>query len=180
MERLTEADKNGNWWLKGLNWNEIRVGHELWPDAAEKLYRALFKLYSYEETEKSPEEILGFEEVAQKMVERVVAVSKQLSEERKRRQWILPEDALPDDNDSVLVTVSGHFGGMSFEDALALATYDGESGWIIDGYPEFEEPDVKAWMQLPEAYESGKTSVPETEPEWKTRMMKTFLGSRRG
>ena len=92
----------------------------------------------------------------------------------------------------MLVTVSGHFGGMIFQDALELAVYDPVVGWIVDGYPEWEEPEVKAWMYLPEAYGSNveQSGVFEAEgvdatkeavyPEWKRKLMQTFLGSRRG
>ena len=99
---------------------------------------------------------------------------------------------LPESGDLVLVTVSGHFGGMIFQDALELAVYDPVVGWIVDGYPEWEEPEVKVWMHLPEAYGSDveQSSIFEAErvdaikeavyPEWKRKLMQTFLGSRRG
>ena len=106
--------------------------------------------------------------------------------------FAIKELFLPESGDSVLVTVSGHFGGMIFQDALELAVYDPVVGWIVDGYPEWEEPEVKAWMHLPEAYGSDveQSGIFEAEgvdatkeavyPEWKRKLMQTFLGSRRG
>ena len=51
MKRLTEKDDLGNWCLKGVRWEQLRAGHVITLDVAEKLYGALCKLRDYEESE---------------------------------------------------------------------------------------------------------------------------------
>lgn len=154
-----------------------------------EMYELQKRLYAYEETGLSPEQIKKLNEFERSQL---VTILKELAAERAKYHWILPEMKLPESGDSVLVTVSGHFGGMIFQDALGLAVYDPVVGWIVDGYPEWEEPEVKAWMHLPEAYGSDveQSGIFEAEgvdatkeavyPEWKRKLMQTFLGSRRG
>ncbi len=187
MERLTELDENGNICLKELNpKNFMKVS---WQKAAEIQAETQKRLYAYEETGLSPEEIKNLNEFERSQL---VKLLKELAAERAKYHWILPETKMPESGDSVLVTVSGHFCGMVFQDALGLAVYDLIDGWTVDGYPEWEEPEVKAWMHLPEAYGSDAvqgslSAVKRAEkaeeaayPEWKRKLMQTFLGSRRG
>ena len=187
MERLTELDENGNIYLKELNpKNFMKVS---WQKAAEIQIETQKRLYAYEETGLSPEEIKNLNEFERSQL---VKLLKEPAAERAKYHWILPETKLPESGYSVLATVSGHFGGMIFQDALELAVYDLIDGWIVEGYPEWEELEVKAWMHLPEAYGSSAEheSVSEVKrvekaeetvyPEWKRKLMQTFLGSRRG
>lgn len=37
MQRLTEKDELGNWCLKGVRWEQLRVGQVLTKDVAEKV-----------------------------------------------------------------------------------------------------------------------------------------------
>ena len=174
MKRLTHERANG-----------IESGY--W--SAEKKETLIARLAEYENTGKTPEEINGFEETARKMAERFVELSKQLSAQKRQNKWISAEEAVPADcGESVLVTVSGRYGNKSFENALELAHYFGNGGWLIESYPYWEDPEVKAWMHLPEEYrnttESGSVSKEERaegimHPDWKERVMQTFLGSRR-
>ena len=135
--------------------NEIKEGY--W--SAEKKETLIARLAEYENTGKTPEEIQGFEDIARKMAERVVELSKQLSAQKWQNKWIPVEEAVPADcGDSVLVTVSGCYENKIFENALQLAQYFGIDGWLIEEYPCWEDPEIKAWMHLPEAYESGAES----------------------
>ena len=147
------------------------------------------RLAEYENTGKTPEETREFEEISRKMAERIMELSKQLSIQKRQNGWIPVEEAVPADcGESVLVTVSGQYENKIFENALQLACCFGIDGWLIEEYPHWEEPEVKAWMHLPEAYrnvaESGSVSEEERSeetihPDWKEKVMQTFLGSRR-
>ena len=57
MGRLIEKDDLGNWCLKGVRWEQLRAGHVITLDVAEKLYGALCKLKDYEDTGCSPDGI---------------------------------------------------------------------------------------------------------------------------
>ena len=187
MKRLTELDENGNIRVKAFNIENVKSGN--WKVMINEMYELQKRLYAYEETGLSPEQIKKLNEFERSQL---VTILKELAAERAKYHWILPEMELPESGDSVLVTVSGHFGGMIFQDALELAVYDPVVGWIVDGCPEWEEPEVKAWMHLPEAYGSDveQSGIFEAEgvdatkeavyPEWKRKLMQTFLGSRRG
>ena len=174
MERLTHERVNG-----------IKEGY--W--SVEKKEALIARLAEYENTGKTPEEIQEFEDIARKMAERVAELSKQLSAQKWQNKWIPVEEAVPADcGESVLVTVSGRYENKFFENVLQLACYFGIDGWLIEEYPCWEDPEVKAWMHLPEEYrnatEFGTVSeeerVEETmHPDWKEKVMQTFLGSRR-
>lgn len=46
--RLTEKNSCGNWWLKGVKWQQLYTGQTITKEVQEKLYAALFKLMEYE------------------------------------------------------------------------------------------------------------------------------------
>lgn len=48
--RLTEKDDLGHWFLKGLEWGQLREGKVITKAVAQKLYGALCKLKDYEDT----------------------------------------------------------------------------------------------------------------------------------
>ena len=64
--------------------------------------------------------------------------------------WIPVSERLPEDGCGVLVTVNGKHNNITFVDALEIAEYDGDFGWIVEGYPQWTDPDVTAWQPLPE------------------------------
>lgn len=67
--------------------------------------------------------------------------------------WIPVEERLPEDDNFVLVTVSGIYNHLTaFSDALRLASYTEDGGWFIESYPEWDDPNVTAWRPLPEPY----------------------------
>lgn len=72
--------------------------------------------------------------------------------------WIPVEDGLPEDcEEIVLVQVSGKMAeNIWFDNAFELATYVNGEGWILENYPECENPKVIAWQPLPEPYKPKK------------------------
>lgn len=72
--------------------------------------------------------------------------------------WIPVEERLPEDcEEIVLVQVSGKMTeNIWFDNAFELATYVNGEGWILDNYPEWENPKVIAWQPLPEPYKPKK------------------------
>ena len=93
------------------------------------------RLAAYEDTGLTPEEI-----------ERL----------KEQHRWIPVEERLPEKDDFVLVTVSGIYNHLTFSDALRLASYTEDDGWLIESYPEWDDPNVIAWMPLPEPYSPKK------------------------
>ena len=66
--------------------------------------------------------------------------------------WIPVEERLPEDDDFVLVTVTGIYNALTFSSDIQLASYCKDDGWFIEGYPDWENPNVSAWRPLPEPY----------------------------
>ena len=66
--------------------------------------------------------------------------------------WIPVTERLPEDGYGVLVTVNGKHDNITFVNALEIAKYINIEGWIIEGYLDWLDPDVTAWMPLPEPY----------------------------
>lgn len=75
--------------------------------------------------------------------------------------WISVEDRLPDEYDGlVLAQVSGKpRENITLNNALQLACYISEAGegWIVEEYPEWENPNVIAWCPLPEPYRQERS-----------------------
>ena len=72
--------------------------------------------------------------------------------------WIPVSERLPEDEYGVLVTVNGKHNNTTFIDALEIAEYDSDEGWIIEGYLDWINPDVTAWMPLPEPYKEERAN----------------------
>ena len=75
--------------------------------------------------------------------------------------WIPVEERLPEDcEEIVLVQVSGKMAeNIWFDNAFELATYVNGEGWILENYPECENPKVIAWQPLPEPYKPKKDAL---------------------
>ena len=68
-------------------------------------------------------------------------------------EWIPVSERLPDNADEdVLITVNGTYKNITYEDAVMLAVYDKDEGWIIDGYQYWLTAQVTAWQPLPPAF----------------------------
>lgn len=69
-------------------------------------------------------------------------------------EWIRADERLPDDErdgETVLAIVSGKpHENITLCQAVMLAGYFGEEGWLVNEYPEWENPVVTHWMPLPE------------------------------
>lgn len=77
-------------------------------------------------------------------------------EKGPERKWIPVSERLPEEGYGVLVTVSGKHDNIIFVNALEIAEYRNTEGWIIEGYLDWLDPDVTAWMPLPEPYKESK------------------------
>ena len=65
-------------------------------------------------------------------------------------EWLNPEIELPPDEDhAVLCCVNDVYGNTGFVNAVLLGFYYSVEGWILEQYPEWENPNVTHWMPLP-------------------------------
>ena len=92
MMRLTEKDDLGHWFLKGLEWGQLREGKVITKAVAQKLYGALCKLKDYEDTGCSPGDVEGFIELGGNLVK---IVAKYV----KKCRWIPVEERLPEEDE---------------------------------------------------------------------------------
>ena len=70
--------------------------------------------------------------------------------EQEQRRWIPVAERLPGNDDFVLVIVSGKVGKITLDNAIELASFSMDEGWILEMWPEWEDPKVTYWMPLPE------------------------------
>ncbi len=151
MNRLTQKDEQGNWCLKGMRWEEFRPGKVLTKEMFDRLYGALWKLMEYEDTELDPDDVERLNDFEQT---EAAGLLKKLHEERRKHRWIPVEQRLPDTEDNlVLIQVSRRpEGSIELDNALCLAFYNQEEGWILELFPEWEGAQPVAWMPLPDSY----------------------------
>lgn len=69
---------------------------------------------------------------------------------KAERRWIPVTERLPEGDNQVLAIVSGRWKNITFDHSYELANWNSDEGWIMDAWPEFENPDVSHWMPLPE------------------------------
>lgn len=123
MERLTHPRSSG-----------IKTGY--WsPNKKDELIE---RLAAYEDTDLTPQEIYSL---------KAGTILKAL-----RTEWIPVEERLPEEDVIVLVTVSGLYSCITFSDAIELGNLCSDGEWFIEGYPDWDDPNVTAWMPLPEPY----------------------------
>lgn len=66
-------------------------------------------------------------------------------------EWISVKERLPEDGESILMIVSGKpKDNITLIGVYAIGDYSDDEGWIVDEYPEWENPNVIYWMPLPE------------------------------
>ena len=70
--------------------------------------------------------------------------------EQEERRWIPVTERLPGNDDFVLVIVFGKAGCITLENATELAQFSMDEGWILEMWPEWEDPKVTYWTPLPE------------------------------
>lgn len=141
MSRLTQKDKQGNWCLKGLPWEQLHVGQAITQEAWEKLYGALWKLMEYEDTGLSPQCVERLNDFEKTQTAHCLAA---LQEEQRKHQWIPVAERLPDQDDMVLVTCRTKKGMLSVNRAYLSNGFWHGSGTMSG---------VIAWMLLPEPYQ---------------------------
>ena len=69
--------------------------------------------------------------------------------------WISCSERMPECEEIVLIQVSGRFRNIVFEDAFEMAEYTSNDGRVLESYPEWVNPNVIAWMPLPETYKEA-------------------------
>ena len=77
---------------------------------------------------------------------------KWIDSQPKVGEWIPVSEELPEDEGLVLVTVNDKHNNLTFENALMTGCYCYAEGWILEGYIDWVDPNVTAWMPLPEPY----------------------------
>ena len=66
-------------------------------------------------------------------------------------RWISVNDAVPNDGENVLVLVSGKpRENITFINAVQMACWSKDEGWILESYPEVIEIRVSHWARIPE------------------------------
>ena len=140
MERLTHPRNSG-----------IKTGY--WsPNKKDELVE---RLAAYEDTGLTPEEAEALDSFERSQVGKML---KELNEEQRKHRWIPVEERLPEEDTIVLLTVSGLYSCITFSDAIELGNLCSDGEWFIEGYPDWDDPNVTAWMPLPEPYrKEGKT-----------------------
>lgn len=150
MNRLTEKDEQGNWCLKGVAWENLHEGSVITKEIRERIYGALCKLKDYEDTGLSPNDVEVLNDFERSQIGELL---KALGVEQCKHRLIPVKEKLPETEDMVLIQVSGHPAeNISLHDALQLAEYNPEEGWILEMWPKWEGAEPVAWMPLPKLY----------------------------
>lgn len=66
-------------------------------------------------------------------------------------RWIPVEERLPESEGDVLLIVNGKVDNVTLIDAYELGSFSKSEGWILEMWPEWEDPKVTHWMPLPGA-----------------------------
>lgn len=80
---------------------------------------------------------------------RIDQLEAELAMLRKERRWIPAGERLPEPDKQVLAIVSGRWENITFDRAYELASWSSDEGWIMEAWPELEDPEVTYWMPLP-------------------------------
>lgn len=71
--------------------------------------------------------------------------------ELRQTAWISVKDRLPEDDVMVLCVVSGKpRDWVTLDGAIEIASHSRTDGWIVETWPEWEDPKVTHWAPLPE------------------------------
>ena len=85
-----------------------------------------------------------------------LAEADELARVKAERRWIPVTEWLPEPDTQVLAIVSGRWENITFDRAYELVSWSAYEGWIIEAWPELEDPEVTHWMPLPEPPKEGK------------------------
>ena len=70
--------------------------------------------------------------------------------QRNEMRWVSVEDKLPESSShDVLAIVSGKVNNITLIDAIEIGGFDMDEGWILEMWPDWENPTVTHWMPLP-------------------------------
>ena len=76
-----------------------------------------------------------------------------------QQRWIPVSERLPEDEDDGETVLAVVFGkphkNITLHHAIMTAEYFYQGGWLVNEYPEWENPTVTHWMPLPEPPEEG-------------------------
>lgn len=64
-------------------------------------------------------------------------------------RWIPVEERLPESDGDVLLIVNGKVDNVTLIDAYELGSFSKSEGWILEMWPEWQDPKVTHWMPLP-------------------------------
>lgn len=64
-------------------------------------------------------------------------------------RWIPVTERLPESDGDVLTIVNGKVDNVTLIDAYELGSFSKSEGWILEMWPEWEDPKVTHWMPLP-------------------------------
>lgn len=65
-------------------------------------------------------------------------------------RWISVKEQLPETEGQVLVTFTGKIQKREYIGGYLLAEYVPGDGWILEEFPQLENPNVTYWCELPE------------------------------
>ena len=68
----------------------------------------------------------------------------------ERARWIPCSERLPGLPIDVLAVVSGTVGNIRLVNSLEIGSFHVDEGWILEMWPEWEDPNVTHWQPLPE------------------------------
>lgn len=130
--RITFHNPNGDFGIEGIDITKLD----------KPLYAAVAKLEHYEDTGLSPDDVDLLKDMYDGLVEEL---------DRRPRKWINVRDKMPEDGENVLVCVSGKpKTNITLDHSYEFGAYIEDEGWIIESYPEWEDPTVTHWMPPPE------------------------------
>lgn len=72
-------------------------------------------------------------------------------------KWVRPEMAPPAEDTLVLVIASGRPAhGTILDHAVLLAKWHADEGWVLEGYPTYEGPEIHFWAPIPALPEEAR------------------------
>ncbi len=81
----------------------------------------------------------------------IIRAARKRLEEPAASPWISVDDRLPEDCQVVLVIANGRpREHLELDSAHELATFYAGEGWLLEAYPDWDDPQVTYWMPLPE------------------------------
>lgn len=81
-----------------------------------------------------------------------------VGELEERQRWRSPQEELPPEDEIAVVIANGQIAeNVKAVDAVMLASWAREDGWMLELYPETETGfEIRFWMPLPEAPEQER------------------------